>query len=192
MEGTLALRARVSMLSGTVSSMIPADYGNLFQPGPGVSLEGTLLFPVAPGWKLGPFVSATWDTFSGVAYPDAIGDTLKPEGMDLYTFLAGARGIYDLGNHFDVDLYLGIGVSCIPAVPGVLTLSGIPSNVTVFGSSTVLAAVFGARFAYEAKPVFFDLGVDIRTVGAPANGDLAFDSLPMLVASFEFGVGIRF
>lgn len=192
MEGSVSLQGRYSIPLGTVDPDIPADYGDLFKGGLGFSVEGTLLFRVAPKWRLGPYLSIGWDSYDGKSDTDDLGDTLKPDAMDLTSVLVGARAILDLGPQAQLDLHMGFGATHYGAVDGVFTTGGVPLDVVVFKSSTKFAFDIGTRFNFLAGPAFFDVGIDIRSQGAPDNGDFLFDSGTLVTFGIEFGAGIRF
>jgi hypothetical protein len=192
MEAIVSVQGRFSLLSGTVDSSIPAHYNDLFEPGLGVLVEGSLLWPVGPKWHLGPYLSIGWDSYDGKADTDDVGDTLEPDHLDMTTFLVGVRSTYDLGHRFIWESHLGLGASHTSGVDGVFTSAGVPIDVKVFKSSTAFAFDLGTRFAVEAGPVVFDAGIGVRIQGAPKNADFAFDSGSIVSFEVEFGVGLRF
>ncbi|HZE98495.1 MAG TPA: hypothetical protein VE981_15795 [Planctomycetota bacterium] len=189
---TLGVQGRVSVPGGTVDSSIPADYCDLFKTGFGASLEGTLLWRVSPKWRLGPYLSVGLDSYDGKGDTDDFGVTLKPDSMEVTSFLVGARALLDLGPSVQLDLHMAFGAAHYGKVDGVLSGAGAPLEVGVFKSSTAFAFDFGSRLVADAGPVFFDAGIGLRTQGAPGNADFAFDSGPLVNFELEFGVGIRF
>jgi hypothetical protein len=191
-EASLSVQGRFSLLGGTVDPDLGAHYNDLFKPGLGVQVEGSLLWPVGPKWHVGPYLSVGWDSYEGKTFTDSVGDTLAPDKMDMMTFLVGVRSVYDVGQHFSWDGHLGLGASHSATVDGVVTLSGVPMDVQVFKSSTAFAFDLGTRFAYQAGPVVFDAGLGVRIQGAPGNADLNFNSGPIVAFEVEFGVGILF
>jgi hypothetical protein len=191
-EFSVEVVGRYSVPSGTVDSSIPAKYNDLFQAGPGVSVEGNVLFSLGPRWKLGPYLSFGWDHFGGKGDTDSTGDTLTPKAMEMTTFLVGGRATYDLGQHFTWDVHLAMGAAHYSKVDGTLVHNGSPMDVGVFKSSTAFAFDIGTRFSYAVGQVFFDLGIDLRSQGAPANADFDFSSGALVLFGVEAGVGVRF
>jgi hypothetical protein len=192
LEGSLSIQGRYSVPLGTVDPDLSVDYGDLFKSGLGLSVEGSLLWHIGPKWHLGPYLSLGWDGYDGKSSTDDFGDTLKPDSMALTTFLVGARALLEIGPQAQLDLHMAFGATHYGKVDGVLTLSGVPFDVVVFGSSTKFAFDFGSRFNLVSGPVFFDAGIDIRSQAAPDNVDFTFDSGPLVTFGIEFGVGVRF
>ncbi len=192
MEAMVSVQGRYSVIGGTVDSDFNVSYSDLFKNSLGVMAEGTLLFPVGPKWKIGPYLSLGWDSYDGKTFTDDIGDTLAPDKLDMTSFLVGVRSVYDLGQHFTLDGHMGLGAAHSSKVGGVATLSGVPMDVTVFKSSTAFAWDLGTRFAYQVGPVVFDAGFGVRIQGAPKNADLDFNSGPIVTFEIEFGVGVCF
>jgi hypothetical protein len=192
LEGSLSIQGRYSVPLGTVDPDLAVDYGDLFKSGLGLSVEGSLLWHIGPKWHLGPYLSVGWDSYEGKSSVDAIGDTLKPDSMDLTSILVGARALLELGPQAQLELHMAFGATLYGKVNGVFTMNGVPLDVIVFDSSSKFAFDIGARFNGVAGPVFFDAGIDIRSQGAPNNADFAFDSGPLVTFGIEFGMGIRF
>jgi len=191
LTGTFVLHGHLSVIAGSLDSTIPVGYQDLFGSGVGLSGEGSLLWRSGE-WQLGGYVSIGWDTFPGKTDTDDFGDTLKADGMDIVTVLAGFKGVNDFGYGFQADLHVGMGAAMYSSVDGTLTLSGVPMQVEVFKSSSAFVVDFGARFLYGVDRLLFDLGLDVRLQGPPRNGDIDFDANGPVVATLELGIGLKF
>ena len=191
-EVEIGVVGRVSLPSGTVESAIPLHYDDLFKTGLGVSVEGSLLWPVGPKWHVGPYLSLGWDSFDGKTFTDPTGDTLKPDALDEFTFLVGARSELDLGNHFRWEAHLAFGAAQYSTVNAVFVTAGTPMDVRLFDSSTAFAFDIGTRFTYDVGQAFFELGLGVRSQGSPREADFTFNSGALVTVEFEFGVGVRF
>jgi hypothetical protein len=192
LQYTVSLQGRVSIPLGTVDPDLNVDYGDLFKTGLGLSVEASVLWPVGPKWHFGPYLSVGWDSFDGKTSTDEVGDSLTPDTMDITTFLVGGRGILQLGPQAQLDLHMAFGAAHYGEVGGTFVSAGIPPDVIVFKSSTKFAFDLGVRFNVVTGPVFFDGGIDLRSQGAPTNGDFDFNSGPLVTFALEFGVGVRF
>jgi hypothetical protein len=192
LEALISVQGRYSVIGGSVDTDFNVNYSDLFKNSLGVQVEGTLLWPLGPKERLGPYLSVGWDSFDGKTFTDDVGDTITPDKMTMTTFLVGVRSLFDLGQHFSWDAHMGFGAAHSATVNGVVTLSGVPMDVQVFKSSTVFAWDFGTRFGYQVGPVVLDAGIGVRVQGAPGNADLNFNSGPIVEFELEFGVGVRF
>lgn len=191
-EYSVGIVGRVSLPSGTVDSDLNVNYGDLFKTGLGFSVEASMLWPVGQKWRFGPYLSVGFDSFDGKKSTDDVGDTLTPDGMDITTFLIGGRGILQMGPSAQLDLHMAFGAGHYSEVSGTLVSAGIPPDVTIYKASTKFAFDLGVRVNVLTGPVFFDAGIDLRSIGAATNGDFSFNSGPLVTFGFEFGAGVRF
>ncbi len=188
---SLMLHAKVSSLSGDFDSGLGADYDDLFETGFGFELEGAYLFP-AGKWSIGPYLALGWETYGGDKFTDPLGDTLETDSLDLLSIVAGFEAIVNFEGGLFLNLHMGFGAASYSAVEGTLSISGVPMNVDVFESTTAFAFALGARFGYQVERFMFDLGLGVRSQGAPDSADLDLSSSAAVALIAEVGVGVRF
>jgi hypothetical protein len=144
------------------------------------------------GWQVGPYLSIGLDTFEGEKDTDALGDTLEADDLEFLTVLVGGKGVFPFAPFWHVEMHAALGVVHNNAVDGVLTVSGVPSDVEVFSDSATIAFDFGGRIGFRVEQFFGELGFGIRVQGAPADGDLDFSSDAPAQIALEAGFGLRF
>ena len=188
---TLGLYARFSAIAGEVDSDLDVDYGDIFGGGGGLQLEGAMFWKMNT-WYVGAFVSIGVDSYDGEKESDDIGDTLEPDELDITTFLVGFKSQLTFGKGFYWDLHAGIGIAQWSTVDGTLTRGGIPVEVKVFDSTTVVAFDFGARIGFTTGMFFVDAGFGFRFLGAPDDAEISFSSSAAATAAFEIGAGLAF
>jgi outer membrane autotransporter protein len=188
---SIVLHAKASSLSGEVDSGLGVDYDDLFETGFGLELEGAYLFTVGK-WSIGPYLALGWETYDGDRFTDALGDTLETESLDLLSVVAGFEAIVHFAQGLFLNLHIGFGAADYSAVEGTVTISGIPMSVDVFESTTAFAFALGARFGYQVDRFMFDLGLGVRSQGAPDAADLDLSSSAAVALIAEVGVGVSF
>ncbi len=191
MRAAVDIVFRASAIAGEVDSGLDLDYSDIFGAGSGFGLEGAFLWPTGHV-DVGGYLALNWDLYRGESWSDAVGDTLKPDTMNVRSFLFGGKGILSVDKNFYVEFHAGFGIVSYEKVDGVLTISGAPLDITVFKASSSFAFDIGARVGVLLGHLFGELGFGLRSQGPPKEGDLAFDSLPASVASFEIAFGLRF
>jgi hypothetical protein len=190
---SISIQGRVSVPLGTLKiSGIDEDYVDAFNGGLGVQGEGSLLFPVGRRWHIGPYLALGWDSYGGTT--DRVsGDKLKPDRLELTTFLVGPRALLQMGSHTQLDLHMAFGAAHYSSVDATFTPSGgVPQEGVILRSSTRWAYDLGIRFNVVSNHVFFDVGFDFRTQGTPANGDLPVDPGALFSFGLELGLGVQF
>ena len=195
---SLSVSVRGSTLVGSADSDLDADYGDLFGSGIGFGIEGDVLWKVQQDrWRVGMFLSVDFDRYGGGDHTDELGDTLETDGVDITTILVGFKARNRFGDGFHFGMHAGMGVATWSDVEGTLTVNSLGPppflvDVDVFESTTTFAFDLGAQVGYGSGPFFAEVGVGLRTQGAPNDADFDLDSSAAIVPSIEFGAGFRF
>ena len=190
---SISIQGRLSVPLGTLKvSGIDENYVDAFNGGLGVQGEGSLLFPLGRKWHIGPYLALGWDSYGGTT--DRVsGDKLRPEELELMTFLVGPRALLQMGRHTQMDLHMAFGPAHYSKVDGTFTPGGgVPQEGVVLKSSTRLAFDLGIRFNAVSDTAFFDVGFDFRTQGEPAGGNLPVNPGALFSFGLELGAGVHF
>jgi hypothetical protein len=194
MMGSVSIQGRYSVPLGTltISQEGNNEYVDAFNAGLGVQGEGSLLFPLGPKWHLGPYLLLGFDRYEGSTARE-MGQTLRPDRLDLTSFLVGPRALLQMGRHTQLDFHMAFGAAHYSKVDAVYTPSGgLPQEGVLLKAATKFAFDLGIRFNVNTGPVFFDVGFDFRTQGAPGQGDLPVNPGALFSFGLEFGAGVAF
>jgi hypothetical protein len=191
--GSISIQGRYSVPLGTLNFHgRQSDYVDAFNAGLGVQGEASLLFPLGPKWHIGPYLALGWDDYDG-STDRILGDTLRPDKLELTTFLAGPRFLLQMGRHTQLDLHMAFGAAHYSKVEGTYTPSALsPQEGVIIMPSTTFAFDLGIRFNVVTGPLFFDVGFDFRIQSGPRHGDLPVDTGSLYSFGLEFGAGVRF
>jgi len=192
MEVSIGVVGRLSAMDGELDPDVPVDYADLFGTGVGYAIEAALLFDGGYGWGVGPYLSIGSDRFEGERDTDPFGDSLDADDLYATTLLVGGKGVFPFSPHWHVEAHAALGAVHYYRTDGVLTLSGVDSEVTIFRASTTIAFDMGSRIGFRVEQFFGELGFGIRVQGAPSDGDLDFSSSGPAQIALEFSLGLRF
>lgn len=186
---------RLSFLSGTLSKG-DVEYSDNFDEGYGLGLELELLRVVAPGHRLGVFVSGAWDHYGGDEFQDPFGTSVEPDALDIGTYLIGVKSVIepDLGLHLEGRL--GAGVARYEAVEAEVVDQFFPlGKLDFFEASTEFVFEFAGRFSYGTPSLSVGLGGFFRIQGGPEEADeseFLLDPEEIWVFGLDLGVSVRF
>jgi hypothetical protein len=171
------------------------DYPDLFQPGVRIGLEGSVLFPSGAA-RVGVIVGLDRYSFDGRTFTDDVGDTLRPDTMELFTVLGGVRFVMPVAPHWLVDTHAGLLLVHYDAVDAVFNVGGVEfAGQELFAATNTGGFDMGGRIAYDFGRVTLDLGFGLLMLGPPRRGadvTSAVDPMPPLGVYLEVGVTATF
>jgi hypothetical protein len=173
MRGSISVYGRAVFPGDTQVTTNGVTYGDILNPGLGVSLEGDLLSEVAPHWAIGGYVSVGRDWFQGRSGVD------QQNGMEVFSFdtmtqttvMAGGKVLENVSPFVTWEGRMGIGW----IHSGRLTytdLTSPPPNTGLEFFKPIDRAIFeiGGRVGFGSPHAQFDLGFGIRITGPLAPG----------------------
>jgi hypothetical protein len=192
---SVSVFGRVSFPSGTLS---PGDvrYSDNFEAGFGLGVELDLLRVVAPGYRIGGYLSAAWDSYDGDEFSDPFGTSVEPDTMDLATFFAGVKTLFWPGPEFRVEGRLGFGAAHYGAVEADVVDQGFPlGKIDFFEETWKPAFELGGRFGWGIPQIAFGLGLSFRVQGGPDEADASdvlLDTGALWLFTIDVGLTLRF
>ncbi len=192
---SVSFLGRLSFPSGSLSD---GDiwYSDNFDDGWGFSVEVDLLQVVAPGYRVGGYVSGAWDSFNGDRFTDDFGTSVEPDQLDIETFLVGVKTVIRPGPGLWLEGRLGAGAAHYEAVRADVVDFGFPlGKLDFFDDSWEFSCELGGRFGWGSPTVSFGLGMSFRIQGGPEEADeseFLIDTEDMWLFTLDAGVTVRF
>ena len=192
---SVAVSGRLSFPGGTLS---PGDvrYSDNFDTGVGLGVELDLLRVVAPGYRIGGYLSAAWDSYDGDEFSDVFGTSVEPDSMDIATFLVGVKSVFTPGPDFRMEGRVGFGAAHYGAVDADVVDQGVPlGRIDFFEETWKPVFELGGRFGWGIPAVAFSLGLSFRVQGGPDEADesaFLLDPDALWLFTIDAGLTLRF
>ena len=191
----VTVSGRLSFLSGSISPG-DVDYADNFDEGFGLSVELELLRVVAPGQRLGAYLSGAWDRFDGDEFQDPFGTSVEPDELDLGSSFIGVKSVIEPELGLRLEGRLGLGVARYEAVEADVLDQFIPlGKLDFFDASWEPAFEIAGRFGYGSPSLIVGLGAAFRIQGGPEEADesdFLLDPDEVWVFVLDLGASLRF
>lgn len=191
----ISARGRLSFLSGTLSDG-DVYYSDNFDEGYGLDVEIELLRGLAPGYRVGGYLSGSWDHFDGDEFSDPFGTSVDPDALDMTTWIAGVKSLIAVAPDAQVEGKIGGGLARYEAVEAVVVDLGTPlGEIDFFESSSTPVFELAGRFSYGPPAVSFGVGLFFRIQGGPEEADASdflIDPDSLWIFGLDLGLSVRF
>jgi hypothetical protein len=176
------------------------DYLDLFNPGLGVTLEADVLSrpPDRPAYAretaLGGYVAAEWDWFGGTSADADPGIRIRPDSLELASFLVGFKAEGGIEGPLYGDFRAGLGAVHYPSLQADFAPAGFPgSRGELFAESWAFAMEVRLHFGWREGPLGVFFGFGTRILAPPARGaNSPLDPGLLFLLDFEVGLELGF
>ncbi len=198
-RGSLSFWGRVSFPSETDVTTDGFTYGDFFDPGLGLSVEGDLLTFVTPHFGIGGYLTVGWDRFNGQTVDLLGGFVAKPGDMDLTSVIVGGKVMQRLTPFMTWEGRMGLGVVHYASVKwSGFDPTSTPqnfSNEELFRVINRAVGEIGGRVGFGNPYIEADVGIGVRVMGGAARGKdagVAIDPDILTTFTLELGLTLRF
>jgi hypothetical protein len=176
------------------------DYLDLFNPGFGATLEADFLSrpPDRPAYArepaLGGYVAVEWDRFEGSSAEADPGVKIRPDTLELASFLVGFKAEGAIEGPLYGDFRAGLGGVHYPSLHADFAPTGFPAaRGELFAESWAFALEVRLHFGWREGPLGLFFGFGTRLLAPPARGaNSPLDPGVLFLLDFEVGVELGF